>query len=198
MQVEIISDTTQRFNGENYWICGFYFQRHGKRLHRAVWQYHNGEIPNGFHVHHKDGNRANNDIENLELLEGKAHEAMHGEKGDRSEWISAMHRGAKKWHGSKAGKQFHKEQYEKHCREAITKRIDLVCAQCGKHYQGVRGKFCSNNCKSAWRREHNIDLVSFICPVCGKTKMVPKYSHGETCSRVCGAILKRSRRSSNH
>ena len=23
-------------------------------LHRDIWKYHNGEIPSGYHIHHKD------------------------------------------------------------------------------------------------------------------------------------------------
>ena len=45
-----------------------YFERFGKRLHRAVWEWHNGPIKTKFQVHHLDENRENNQIENLELL----------------------------------------------------------------------------------------------------------------------------------
>ena len=68
MEVQRISTTAQRFDGVTYYLCGEYFQRKGRRLHRAVWEHHNGKIPNGYHVHHKDGDRNNNDISNLELL----------------------------------------------------------------------------------------------------------------------------------
>ena len=37
------------------------------RLHRLVWIYHNGDIPNGMIVDHVDGNSLNNQIENLRL-----------------------------------------------------------------------------------------------------------------------------------
>ncbi len=43
---------------------------HGAHLliHRVVWIIHNGEIPTGMTIDHKDGNRANNAPENLQLL----------------------------------------------------------------------------------------------------------------------------------
>lgn len=39
--------------------------------HRVVWVWHNGAIPEGLVVNHKDYNRANNHIENLELMTQK-------------------------------------------------------------------------------------------------------------------------------
>ena len=42
---------------------------HGTRLeHRAVWIEVNGEIPSGMQVHHRNGNKLDNRIENLELV----------------------------------------------------------------------------------------------------------------------------------
>jgi len=36
--------------------------------HRLIWVYHYGDIPEGLTVDHKDENKLNNDIENLQLL----------------------------------------------------------------------------------------------------------------------------------
>ena len=52
--------------------------RHKNRtLHRVVWEHSHGKIPEGHDVHHKDGNPANNDVENLECLPAKAHCRSH-------------------------------------------------------------------------------------------------------------------------
>jgi NTP pyrophosphatase (non-canonical NTP hydrolase) len=46
--------------------------------HRYIWEKkHNKKIPNGYEIHHKDGNRINNEIENLELVNEKVH-GIHG------------------------------------------------------------------------------------------------------------------------
>jgi hypothetical protein len=55
--------------------------KNGKRVtsyeHRYVWEQANGKIPEGFHIHHRDGNKRNNKIENLELKEIKKHISEH-------------------------------------------------------------------------------------------------------------------------
>ena len=46
-------------------------------LHRVIWECVNGEIPNGYEVHHIDGNKQNNSIYNLELIGHKEHRTKH-------------------------------------------------------------------------------------------------------------------------
>lgn len=47
-------------------------------LHRIIWMVANGcDIPNGYHIHHIDGNKQNNSIYNLELLEAVEHQHHH-------------------------------------------------------------------------------------------------------------------------
>lgn len=43
------------------------------RIHIEVVRAFIGDIPKGYHVHHKDGNKQNNYIENLEILSAKEH-----------------------------------------------------------------------------------------------------------------------------
>jgi hypothetical protein len=46
-------------------------------VHRLQWIKHYGEIPRGCVVHHKDENKLNWDIDNLELLSRKDHILQH-------------------------------------------------------------------------------------------------------------------------
>ena len=47
------------------------------RLHQYIWMCVNGEIPEGYEIHHIDGNKLNNSIYNLELVEHKKHMIEH-------------------------------------------------------------------------------------------------------------------------
>ncbi len=57
----------------------------GKKVyqHRFVWEQHNGPIPEGYYVHHVDGNPKNNDISNLVLLAPRPHRARHSQEAQR-------------------------------------------------------------------------------------------------------------------
>lgn len=48
-----------------------------QHVHRLEWEKHNGKIPEGFIVHHKDENKLNWSIENLELLSRSIHIKKH-------------------------------------------------------------------------------------------------------------------------
>ena len=50
--------------------------------HHLVWERETGlPVPEGCIVHHKDGNKYNNDIKNLQMMPQKEHTAMHAKKG---------------------------------------------------------------------------------------------------------------------
>lgn len=69
------------FNGGYYTMRnnGYLGKTTGERtlLHRDVWELHNGEIPRGFDIHHKDGDRTNNAITNLECLSKSEHTRLY-------------------------------------------------------------------------------------------------------------------------
>jgi len=69
------------FNGHSYTVDDddYYRRTNGDRswLHQDVWEFHHGPIPTGYEIHHKSGNRLNNDIANLECLTPSAHAEKH-------------------------------------------------------------------------------------------------------------------------
>ena len=63
-----------------------------KRLrmeHDLVWEKHYGAIPAGYQIHHKDGNKQNNDMRNLVVLPSlSVHSHLHQllRKGDKKQY----------------------------------------------------------------------------------------------------------------
>lgn len=45
--------------------------------HSIIWEQHNGKIPLGMQIHHKDFNKCNNDISNLLLVTPTDHKRYH-------------------------------------------------------------------------------------------------------------------------
>lgn len=171
---------------------GYYLNsKTGKRLHRYVWEKHNGEIPNGYEVHHIDRDKDNNDIENLQLLSKKEHMMLHGtlltedeRQRRRANFNDNARPAAIEWHKSQEGREWHKTQYER-MKECLHEKKELKCLNCGKTYYSERGAFCCNACKSAYRRKLGADDETRICVYCGKEFSANKYSKITHCSRTC-------------
>lgn len=164
-------------------------RRYPMRAHVYVWISHNGEIPKGYQVHHKDENKANNDISNLELLSTEDHLSFHGykrSKQSRDNMIKTVIPKAAEWHKSEAAKQFHTDHYNKYTKDIWMEPITLKCEFCGKEYQTIHAskshsRYCSNKCKSAARRASGIDNIEKICKTCGKTYIANKYQKTSNC-----------------
>lgn len=45
--------------------------------HCLVWEAHHGKIPEGMQIHHKDFDKTNNNIENLQLVSPVEHKRLH-------------------------------------------------------------------------------------------------------------------------
>lgn len=198
------------FNGKKYTKddnTGYYLSsarkgKTGTRIHRDVWEFYNCKIPKGYHVHHIDHDKGNNDISNLQLLEAREHYKLHGaelteeqrERMRRNVLENALPKSIE-WHKTEAGKRWHKEHYER-TKDKLYQKATFSCEYCGKEFEAfVNGsnRFCSNACKSAWRRKSGLDDVEKVCPVCGKTFKSNKYSKIVCCSRGCANTF-RSRR----
>lgn len=165
-------------------------------MHRYVWEYYNCEIPKGYHVHHRDGNKANNDISNLALLKGTEHWKLHGKllTDEEREWrrqniITNAVPKAIEWHKSEEGKAWHKE----HATSIdLHKERTQICACCGKSfttYSTRSSKYCSNACKSKFRRQSGADDVERICVICGKAFTTNKNKKIQCCSPHCRTLL---------
>jgi hypothetical protein len=173
------------------------------RLHRFVFEREVGPIPAGMFVHHIDGDKENNAPDNLALMTQSEHAAHHAALWT-DEHLEVMRRvvvecaqpAAKAWHGSKAGREWHRQHAMKHSK--VFESVERVCEYCGREYTAknaiTANRFCSNACKSAWRRASGIDDEDRVCTVCGATFRANKYATRQTCSADCHAKLLRRRK----
>jgi hypothetical protein len=153
------------FNGRKYgwngrYYCRLWQQSGPSSLHRAIWEHHNGPIPAGHHVHHRDHDRRNNDIANLELLPAGKHSRLHKEHA---------------YFGSEA----HLAQLA----DARVPRLELQCLHCGAGFRGPHGhtKFCSQACYRAARFPV---IHETVCAVCEIT-FQPEQRKQVVCSKRC-------------
>lgn len=58
------------YNNEGYRLCSMLKDKKHKmfRLHRVLWFVFNGDILDGYEIDHKDGNRNNNKLDNLQSI----------------------------------------------------------------------------------------------------------------------------------
>lgn len=151
---------------------GYYRSRAGKLLHRAIWESEHGPIPDRCHIHHKNEDRQDNSIENLECLQPGEHMRKHEPKG-YLKWDQAVRSGAsaKYW--------------------AAKQPSERACRFCGTRFvsTGQRSAFCSNACRSADRRMSGIDNETRQCALCGGEFIVNKYTLQRCCSHSCSSRL---------
>ena len=54
-------------------------------IYKAVWRYFYGEIPPNYEIHHKDFDKYNDDISNLQMLTKEEYKKIHSESGKKAD-----------------------------------------------------------------------------------------------------------------
>lgn len=159
--------------------------------HRWVWINHYGSIASGMDIHHKDGNKDNNEIENLEILSRSEHLKRHWEDPElRKERRAFLEKIRPKVHEYLRSEEGRKKQSIV-SKKAWEKRRSFVinCIECQRQITTKQPwtKFCHVNCEKKHRRKKGIDKVEANCLVCYKRFLKDKYSPQKFCSISCGA-----------
>ena len=196
---------TVEFNGVVYRLMGggrYYLsqstsnegRRHAKGLHVAIWEFYSGQkVPDGYEVHHKDGDPLHNEYSNLECVPRAHHRKISNYKTDRvKKHLDEIRPLASAWHGSEEGVAWHR-QHGRECMEQRDK-VDCVCLFCGKTFQSKdrNAKFCSHNCgvKYDYRTKGHVERRK--CVMCGKefdTLIGGGHRGSSTCGKSCQSKL---------
>lgn len=192
----------ERWAERAYYVPGIADRKKGrKRLHEDIWIDANGPIPDGHHVHHVDHDPLNNDLGNLACIPKSDHHAHHGAAltQERRDWLRAhadrIRPLTAEWHRSEEGRAWHSE----HGKRVWEGRAyaERQCEQCGDRFltrtAAGNERFCTNACKSAWRRASGLDDIEVSCEHCGTTFTKNKYSRMRFCSRSCAASAQHAR-----
>ena len=177
------------YNGKRFTRFGNYFRSSRKFLHRAIWEDANGPIPKGYHIHHKDHDRGNNALENLEIVHGAEHLSRHHKGHGRRPDAALV--ALVEWRKTDAGKTFHHEMGKRN-EHFLRQKKEFICECCGSKFTTEphgRNRFCSNACRAKQRRRDGADRVSATCQVCGTQYLTSRFKPSQTCSCSCGRKL---------
>lgn len=155
---------------------------HSILAHRWVWENHFGPIPPNMEIHHKDGNRGNNDINNLEMLSKSDHMRLHSQEDSKKAQLDKVRplQWLKSEEGRKAVSKKGKESW------AIREEKEITCEGCGSKAIFKRwARFCSKNCYMKWCHKNQINFIEAICEVCNNTFKKPRSKKVRFCSTKC-------------
>lgn len=159
---------TQYFDGGLYriWESDKYFKRGGKYLHRDVWRAAFGPIPDGCHIHHRDSNRANNRLDNLECLPAEIHLRETLAAQPKRTFNEKARSAAAEWHRSEAGRLWHRRHAARQENWTKWKREPKNCPECNSEFMALVRKsgheqiYCSSACKVKAYRERGADAAA--------------------------------------
>lgn len=140
------------------------------RLHRAIIEDNIGRrLKRNEIVHHKDGNKENNSINNLEVLDNKEHSSYHGKntsiltKIKRSININKAINAATEWHKNSPDSS---EMHSKASKKGWNNRplYKHICIQCGKEFETKEKicKYCSSQCKNDYKLGYSVLEIESI------------------------------------
>jgi hypothetical protein len=73
----LIGDGFMYMSAEGYVLVSMGSRKNQKLQHRVIWEQAYGPIPEGYQIHHKNEDRSDNRLENLECLTVGQHKRLH-------------------------------------------------------------------------------------------------------------------------
>ena len=141
------------------------------QLHRQVWEDNFGSIPEGHQIHHKNGNTADNRLENLECLSVSAHRSHHNKQKEihyqKCKIGSRISERKKRvWNLLKEGKTVTSENSLLFWNNR--KNEGILCVICGKEFWSrsvkIKNRCCSNACRCYLYRLKKRGLYNDVVP----------------------------------
>ena len=155
-------------------------------IYKAVWRYFYGEIPPNYEIHHKDFDKYNDDISNLQMLTKEEYKKIHSESGKKADGRQILKLVCKT-----CGKEYQavnvgRNGYcSKKCAQKALPEV-RICEICDKKFSISKyesTKCCSKKCMVEYVK--NKTHKKRICPFCGKEFDTYKKRTQRYCSRDC-------------
>ena len=145
---------------------------HSKPLHRLIFEDFYGEIPEGCVIHHKDGNKTNNCILNLQILSHSNHNSLHmtGERNpyygkslseEHKRKLSEAHSGENNyWYGKHLSEE-HKRKLSESCKgkivseESRRKMSESTKGEKNPMYGKTHSAEARQKISEAWKGRHH-------------------------------------------
>lgn len=145
------------FNGKTYYRTAEGYWRSTDKhrpLHRDIWEAAHGKIPDGYEIHHIDGNKDNNELSNLQCMTVAEHRRLHMKKSRAKGTLFPL---KYKRICAECGKEFMATRKNvrfcsSECQTIYPRSQGAeirICAVCGKEfatYKYGKSRFCSNEC----------------------------------------------------
>jgi endogenous inhibitor of DNA gyrase (YacG/DUF329 family) len=182
------------FNGTTFTLskAGYFYSPKRQYLHRVIWESYNGPIPEGMEIHHRDGNKAHNEIGNYELKTASEH-ARHHWVVDRRVKDFVCEQCGKSYQSSAA--QGHNRFCSNNCcganrRASGLDDISRPCENCGQPFtvnRYVVKPFCSQSCTAVSRQPKQC-----VCTHCGRSYQTSGLGKNCFCSSKCNSAHRRA------
>ena len=158
------------YKGERYSLQQRYYCR-SVQLHRQIWIDNFGPVPENHQIHHKNGNKLDNRLENLECVHIAEHRRIHNAQKEIQYQVCKIgsklsEKKKRRYYLLKEGKNIQSENSKIfwNSRGEVTR----ICVVCSTHYltrcARTRHGCCSNSCRCYLYRLRKAGMYDDVIP----------------------------------